>query len=162
MLGKPQREWLLRSMRESDAEFFFVVSSVPFMIPHSGAGGFESDAANKEEAWTGFFDEREKLITEWDKIGKKVFVMTGDLHTVLPLKLRIMFGSFAAGPTIALIMCRNSTRATVRQRANGSLGLANATSDGAAISCQTCRDWNACIRTFVSCKSTTSLTCPRS
>ncbi|MCA9032036.1 MAG: alkaline phosphatase D family protein, partial [Planctomycetaceae bacterium] len=40
MLGKPQREWLLRSMRESDADFFFVVSTVPFMIPHSGAGGF--------------------------------------------------------------------------------------------------------------------------
>ena len=32
------------------------------MIPHSGAGGFEADAENKEEAWTGFFDEREMLI----------------------------------------------------------------------------------------------------
>ena len=53
MLGKPQREWLLKSMRESDADFFFVISTVPFMIPHSGAGGFEADAANKEEAWTG-------------------------------------------------------------------------------------------------------------
>ena len=57
MIGAPQREWLLRSMRESDADFFFVISTVPFMIPHSGAGGFEADAGNKEEAWTGFFDE---------------------------------------------------------------------------------------------------------
>ena len=46
MIGKPQREWLLRSMRESDADFFFVVSTVPFMIPHSGAGGFEFDEEN--------------------------------------------------------------------------------------------------------------------
>ena len=70
MLGKPQREWLLRSMKASDADFFFVISTVPFMIPHSGAGGFEA-AGNKEEAWTGFFDERELLIREWDKLGKK-------------------------------------------------------------------------------------------
>ena len=41
MLGKTQRDWLLKSMKESDADFFFVISSVPFMIPHSGAGGFE-------------------------------------------------------------------------------------------------------------------------
>jgi phosphodiesterase/alkaline phosphatase D-like protein len=77
MLGKTQRDWLLKSMKESDADFFFVISSVPFMIPHSGAGGFEA-AANKEEAWTAFFDEREILIKEWEKMGKKVFVMTGD------------------------------------------------------------------------------------
>ena len=50
MIGGPQREWLLQSMKESDADFFFVISTVPFMIPHSGAGGFEVDQANKEEA----------------------------------------------------------------------------------------------------------------
>ena len=59
MIGKPQRDWLLKSMKESDADFFFVVSTVPFMIPHSGAGGFEFDEANKEEAWTGFYHERD-------------------------------------------------------------------------------------------------------
>ena len=42
MLGKAQQEWLLQSMRDSDADFFFVISTVPFMIPHSGAGGFRS------------------------------------------------------------------------------------------------------------------------
>jgi len=71
MLGTPQRQWLLDSMRKSDADFFFVVSTVPFMIPHSGAGGFEA-AENKEEAWTAFFEEREALIEQWEKIGKKV------------------------------------------------------------------------------------------
>ncbi|MCA9046164.1 MAG: metallophosphoesterase family protein [Planctomycetaceae bacterium] len=98
MLGKPQREWLLRSMRESDADFFFVVSTVPFMIPHSGAGGFEVDAENKEEAWTGFFDERELLINEWDKLGKKVFVMTGDLHNSFAIKVTNNVWEFCCGP----------------------------------------------------------------
>ena len=98
MLGKPQREWLLSSMKQSDADFFFVISTVPFMIPHSGAGGFEADAANKEEAWTGFFDEREMLIKEWDKLGKKVFVMTGDLHNSFAIKVTDNIWEFCCGP----------------------------------------------------------------
>lgn len=97
MLGKQQREWLLKSMRESDADFFFVTSSVPFMIPHSGAGGFEA-AGNKEEAWTGFFNEREALIKEWDEIGKKVFVMTGDLHNSFAIKVTDNVWEFCCGP----------------------------------------------------------------
>lgn len=98
MLGKPQREWLMRSMKESDADFFFVISTVPFMIPHSGAGGFEMDEANKEEAWTGFFDEREMLIENWEKLGKKVFVMTGDLHNSFAIKITDNVWEFCCGP----------------------------------------------------------------
>jgi len=99
MLGKRQRDWLLTSMRDSDADFFFVISSVPFMIPHSGAGGFEADTANKEEAWTGFLDERETLIESWDKLdGKKVFVMTGDLHNSFAIKVTNNVWEFCCGP----------------------------------------------------------------
>ncbi|MEO1523905.1 MAG: alkaline phosphatase D family protein [Planctomycetota bacterium] len=98
MLGRPQREWLLKSMRESDADFRFMISTVPFMIPHSGAGGFEADEANKEEAWTGFFDEREFLIEEWEKIGKPVFVMTGDLHNSFAIKVTDNIWEFCCGP----------------------------------------------------------------
>lgn len=98
MLGKPQRDWLLKSMRNSDADFFFVVSTVPFMIPHTGAGGVESDAANKEEAWTGFFEERELLIREWEKLNKKVFVMTGDLHNSFAIKVTDDIWEFCCGP----------------------------------------------------------------
>jgi hypothetical protein len=97
MLGKTQREWLLKSMKESDADFFFLTSTVPFMIPHSGAGGFEA-AKNKEEAWTGFLDEREQLINEWDKLGKKVFVMTGDLHNSFAIKITDNVWEFCCGP----------------------------------------------------------------
>ena len=98
MIGKAQREWLLDSMKRSKADFNFVISTVPFMIPHSGAGGFEADAANKEEAWTGFFDERELLIREWDKMKKKVFVMTGDLHNSFAIKITENVWEFCCGP----------------------------------------------------------------
>ncbi|MCA8986035.1 MAG: alkaline phosphatase D family protein, partial [Planctomycetaceae bacterium] len=98
MLGEKQRDWLLNTMQASDAEFFFVVSSVPFMIPHSGAGGFEFDAQNKEEAWVVFLDEREKLIDTWDEIGKPTFVITGDLHNSFAIKVTDNVWEFCCGP----------------------------------------------------------------
>lgn len=98
MLGAAQKRWLIDSMQQSDASFFFFISSVPFMIPHSGAGGFESDAANKEEAWTGFFDEREQLIEFWKDLNKPVFVMTGDLHNSFAVKITDKIWEFCCGP----------------------------------------------------------------
>lgn len=97
MIGDAQREWLLDSMKNSDADFFFVVSTVPFMIPHAGAGGFEA-ADNKEEAWTAFIAERELLIAEWEKLGKPVFVMTGDLHNSFAIKITDSIWEFCCGP----------------------------------------------------------------
>lgn len=98
MLGDAQREWLLDEMKNSDADFFFVVSSVPFMIPHNGAGGFEFDAQNKEEAWVVFLDEREMLINEWDKLNKPVFIMTGDLHNSFAIRITDRVWEFCCGP----------------------------------------------------------------
>ncbi|MEM6363475.1 MAG: metallophosphoesterase family protein [Planctomycetota bacterium] len=98
MIGTTQREWLLQNMAESDADFFFIISTVPMMIPHSGAGGFEADNGNKEEAWTGFIDEREILIDAWDKLGKKVFVMTGDLHNSFAIRVTDSVWEFCCGP----------------------------------------------------------------
>jgi alkaline phosphatase D len=97
MLGLDQRKWLMESMDKSDADFFFVVSSVPFMIPHRGAGGFEA-ASNKEEAWTAFLDEREKLIAFWDTLKRPVFVMTGDLHNSFAIQITDRIWEFCSGP----------------------------------------------------------------
>ena len=97
MLGDDQRSWLVQSMTASDADFFFVVSSVPFMIPHAGAGGFEA-ADNKEEAWTAFLDERETLIRFWDTLEKPVFVMTGDLHNSFAIQITDRVWEFCSGP----------------------------------------------------------------
>ncbi len=98
MLGKHQRTWLEESMQASDAEFFFVVSSVPMMIPHNGAGGFEFDEANKEEAWVAFLDEREALVDFWDKLHKPVMVMTGDLHNSFAIRVTDRVWEFCCGP----------------------------------------------------------------
>ncbi len=98
LLGHHQRQWLINSMKASDADFFFVVSSVPFMVPHIGAGGFEFDEQNKDESWTVFYDEREKLIDFWDTLNKPVVVMTGDLHNSFAIKVTDRVWEFCAGP----------------------------------------------------------------
>ena len=79
LLGEQQKEWLIESMKTSDADFHFVVSSVNFMIPHVGGGGADFDVALKDDAWTAFLDERETLIAFWDSLGRPVFVV-GDGH----------------------------------------------------------------------------------
>ena len=98
ILGSHQRQWLVDSMRDSDADFFFLVSSVPMMVPHSGAGGFEFDTANKEESWVAFLDERETLVDFWDGLGKPVMIMTGDLHNSFAIKITDRVWEFCCGP----------------------------------------------------------------
>ncbi len=97
ILGDEQREWLKKAMQNSDADFFFLFSTVPFMIPHVGAGGFEA-AENKDEAWTVFLDEREKLIHFWEDLDKPVFVLTGDLHNSFAIKITDHIWEFCSGP----------------------------------------------------------------
>ncbi len=102
MLGKRQLDWLLTSMDQSDADFFFVVSTVNFMVPHIGSGAANLDpgrSAAKDDAWTVFLHEREKLIKHWtNKTRKPVFVLTGDLHTSFAIKVTDNVWEFASGP----------------------------------------------------------------
>jgi phosphodiesterase/alkaline phosphatase D-like protein len=98
MLGDRQREWLIEWMKKGDADFYFVVSSVNFMVPHVGGGGAAFDAATKDDAWTVFLDEREKLIEFWDALEQPVFVLTGDLHNSFAVKITDNVWEFASGP----------------------------------------------------------------
>ena len=95
ILGAPQKAWLKKGMRESDADFLFVVSSVNLMVPHVLGG---PDKRNKDEAWTAVAVEREELIDFWDSLGKPVFVLTGDLHNSFAIKITDRVWEFASGP----------------------------------------------------------------
>ena len=96
MLGLPQREWLFDGIKNSKADFIFIVSSVNVMIPHVGGGKIRTD--NKEEAWTGFLDARKKLIDVCDKSGKKVLFLTGDLHNSFVIRITDNVWEFGSGP----------------------------------------------------------------
>jgi phosphodiesterase/alkaline phosphatase D-like protein len=96
MLGAAQKAWLLDGLRQSDADFVFVVSSVNFMVPHVGGGAIRSQ--NKDDAWTVFLDEREQLIRAFEESGKPVFVLTGDLHNSFVIRISDRVWEFASGP----------------------------------------------------------------
>jgi alkaline phosphatase D len=102
MLGEAQLKWLVDSMQDSDADFFFVASTVNFMVPHVGAGAASLDrnlAAGKDDAWTVFLHEREKLIRFWtDELKRPVFVLTGDLHNSFAIKVTENVWEFASAP----------------------------------------------------------------
>lgn len=99
MIGKKQREWMMDLMSKKDADFYFVFSSVNFMVPHVGGGGGKNHfAATKDDAWTVFFDERDKLIDFWNDLGKKVFILSGDLHNSYSVKISDSVWEFASGP----------------------------------------------------------------
>ncbi len=97
MLGQAQKRWLLESMQQSSADFFFIVSSNNFMIPHDGAGGFEF-AEGKDDAWTALLDEREQMLTAWEALNKPVFILTADLHNSFAIKITDRIWEFASGP----------------------------------------------------------------
>ncbi len=102
MLGQRQKKWLLDGMAKSDAEFFFVVSSVNFMVPHIPGTRLvqsgETFDEKKDDAWTVFVDEREQLIRYWDSLGKPVMVLTGDLHNSFAIRITDRVWEFASGP----------------------------------------------------------------
>ena len=97
LLGRRQREWLIKSMKASDADFFFIASSVNVTIPHQGppGGGL---IENKDDAWTAFLEEREQMINFWDSLNKPVMIMTGDLHNSWAVKITDRVWEFASGP----------------------------------------------------------------
>jgi phosphodiesterase/alkaline phosphatase D-like protein len=96
-LGKDQKSWLLDEMRRSSSDFFFLVSSVNFMIPHNGAGGHEF-TEGKDEAWTSLIAEREELIAAFDALKKPVFILTADLHNSFAIKITDRVWEFSSGP----------------------------------------------------------------
>jgi len=99
MLGETQKAWLKSEMAASDADFFFLVSTVNFSISHvGGTGNANISEVNKDDAWTAFLWEREDLIKFWDDLGKPVFVLTGDLHNSFAIKVTDRVWEFASGP----------------------------------------------------------------
>jgi phosphodiesterase/alkaline phosphatase D-like protein len=98
MIGKAQREWLMKSMKESDADFFFLASTVNLMIPHIGSPGSTGPIDGKDDAWTAFVDERGILLKFWESLNKPVIVMTGDLHNSFAVKVTDKVWEFCSGP----------------------------------------------------------------
>jgi phosphodiesterase/alkaline phosphatase D-like protein len=93
MIGPRQTQWLKTTMRQSDADVFFVVSSVSLTIPHG-----DPSQPNKDESWTSYLDAREDLIDFWDQRDAPVLVLTGDLHNSMAIGVTDNVREYLASP----------------------------------------------------------------
>ena len=103
IMGKEQKAWLKEEMSKSDADFFFIVSSVNFTVPHEGGtGGSTADGSatqsGRDDAWTSYIEERKEMIDFWESLDRPVFLLTGDLHNSFAVKVTDNIWEFASGP----------------------------------------------------------------
>lgn len=94
MLGESQKDWLLRRLRQSDADVIFVLSSVSFVIPHLS----EAPAGIDDQSWTGYIRERGDLRKALESTGKTVILLTGDLHNAYSIQISKRVWEFSVGP----------------------------------------------------------------
>ena len=80
ILGKTQREWFLKTAKESPAEFLFVISGDPWVIYHSAFHMKGESTHSKGDGFAGYVHEREILLEALDQIEKPILILTGDLH----------------------------------------------------------------------------------
>ncbi|MDJ0657111.1 MAG: alkaline phosphatase D family protein [Xanthomonadales bacterium] len=98
MLGDEQWRWLESQIHASSAELIILLSSVSITIPHvSGAPPNVDD-----QSWSGYPQDRSRLIDLLEASGKTVIILTGDLHNAYSIQLSSNIWEFAVGPIGAL------------------------------------------------------------
>jgi len=97
VLGRQQRQWLLEGVKNTDAEFIFIISSVPWVLPHTAAhvGG---STKPKGDTFVGFVHEREILLDALDEVPKPVLILTGDVHNSFSVQITDNVWEFMCGP----------------------------------------------------------------
>ena len=97
ILGAAQRKWLLEGVKQSDADFIFIISPDPWVIYHTShhVGG---DTKPKGDGFASFVHEREVLLKALDDLGKPVLIFTGDVHNSIAAQISDNVWEFLCGP----------------------------------------------------------------
>ena len=99
ILGETQRKWFLEGMKNSNADFIFVISPDPWVIYHSGYHVKpENGTGSKGDGFCGYVHEREILLNALDKIEKPILIFTGDVHNSLAVQISDNVWEFMVGP----------------------------------------------------------------
>lgn len=89
----------MNGIKSSDADFFFIVSSVGVVVPHSifhvrPEGGDKS----KGDGFPGFVHERELILRALDQVDKPIMFLTGDVHASVCAQLSDNLWEFMVSP----------------------------------------------------------------
>ncbi len=101
ILGDAQRKWLTDGVRETDADFVFLISPDPWTIYHTAAHVSDAPGANKDDKGDGFpsfLHERELLIDFLDSVDKPVLIFTGDVHAAASVRITDNVWEMMCGP----------------------------------------------------------------
>jgi phosphodiesterase/alkaline phosphatase D-like protein len=80
VLGETQKAWFLNKVKNTPAEFIFVISPDPWFIYHSAYHVLGASTESKGDGYCGYVHEREELTEVLDAIEKPVLILTGDVH----------------------------------------------------------------------------------
>ena len=80
LLSKAQQRWLLDGVKNTEADFIFLISPDPWVIYHTAAHVGGDDKDDKGDGFPSFLHQRERLLTALDALDKPVLIFTGDVH----------------------------------------------------------------------------------
>lgn len=98
ILGKAQEKWLVDGVRNTDAQFVFLVSPDPWTIYHTAAHVGGDDRDDKGDGFPSFLHQRERLIEVFDAIEKPVLIFTGDVHAAACVRITNNVYEMMCGP----------------------------------------------------------------
>jgi phosphodiesterase/alkaline phosphatase D-like protein len=98
-LGETQKQWLLKTARESEAEFLFIITPDPWLIYHSAYHvAPERGADPKGDGMASFVHEREQVLEALDEIDKPILFFSGDVHNSMSVRVTDNIWEFMVGP----------------------------------------------------------------
>lgn len=97
LLGRQQRQWLTEGIRKTGAEFVFLISSVPWFLPHTAAH-VDGNLRPKGDTFVGYLHERELLTDFLDELEKPVMILTGDVHSSAVVQVTDNVWEFLCAP----------------------------------------------------------------
>jgi len=98
ILGDAQKQWLLEGVRNTDAQFIFLISPDPWTIYHTAAHVGGSDEDDKGDGFPSFLHEREELLAAFDELDKPVLIFTGDVHASASVRITDNVWEMMCGP----------------------------------------------------------------
>ncbi len=101
ILGPAQEKWLMDGVKNTDAEFIFLISPDPWVIYHTAAHVRTEPDADKDDKGDGFpsfVHQREKLFEFFDGIGKPILIFTGDVHASASVRISNNVWEMMCGP----------------------------------------------------------------
>jgi alkaline phosphatase D len=101
ILGAAQERWLLDTVRETMADFIFLISPDPWTVYHTAAHVSDKPGADRDDKGDGFpsfLHQRERLIEALSGVGKPVLIFSGDVHHAASIRLTDTVWEFLCGP----------------------------------------------------------------